>query len=136
MNTAAESGLAEVQFGQLAESKSVPRSVHDFAARMVTDHTQLNNQLMQLAQSLQFTPPTALSPQDQQTYQRLQGLNGRAFVNAYMPNQIQAHEAAIQLFQNEAQNGNNPQLRNLAQQSVPILQQHLEMAQRIYPVRR
>src|SRR5436305_14044752 len=42
-------GKAEVGFGQLAEQKGRAQAVKDFAHQMVTDHSQGNQQLTQLA---------------------------------------------------------------------------------------
>lgn len=48
---------------------------------------------------------------------------------AYMQQEIQAHQQAIALFQNEIKNGGSQQLRTMASQLLPSLQSHLTMAQ-------
>jgi putative membrane protein len=129
INQAALGGMAEVQFGQLAAQKAGRSQVRDFAQKMVSDHTQLNQQLMQLAQAKGVTPPTELDPAHQAILARLQRERGATFDRDYMRGQIADHQATIALFQRESQEGTDPDLKNLAAQALPTLQQHLQMAQ-------
>jgi hypothetical protein len=45
--------------------------------------------------------------------------------------QLQGHQKAVDLFQNYARNGDNPHLKQFAQNTLPVLQQHLQMAQSV-----
>jgi putative membrane protein len=128
INEAGSGGIAEVTFGQLAQTKADSDAVRQFAAKMVTDHTATNQKLLTLAESKEMTPPSSMDTTHDQLYKQLQGLSGPAFDHAYMSSQVQDHEAAVQAFQNEAANGSDADVRNLAQQTLPTLQQHLEMA--------
>ena len=47
---AAESSMKEVALSQLAEKRATNPAIKNFAQQMVTDHSQLNSDLMQLAQ--------------------------------------------------------------------------------------
>ncbi len=125
---AAESGMAEVQAAQLAQQKSTDPKIKDFAQRMITDHTQANQKLMALAQTKAVTPPTEISSKHQTEMTKLQGLDGQKFDRAYLKGQIRDHEEAVKLFQKEASDGKDPQLQQFAQQTLPTLQQHLDMA--------
>src|SRR3954469_2239176 len=42
-------GMAEVEFGRLAERKSQDNAVKEFARRMIQDHTKANGRLADLA---------------------------------------------------------------------------------------
>jgi putative membrane protein len=135
INTAGALGLAEVELGELARTKASSPDVRRFAAQMVTDHTPANQQLAALARSKQMTPPSSMDTAHQQVYQQLQNTRGRAFDTLYMDGQVQDHQQAAQLFQTEAQNGTDPEVRAFAQQNLPKMQQHLAMAQRLAPKR-
>src|SRR4051812_9684826 len=89
---AAHGGLAEVQLGQLALQKASSPQVKGFAQRMVTDHTQANQDLMQLAKSENLTLPTQLDPKHKSEMERLSALSGNAFDAAYMQQMVQDHQ--------------------------------------------
>jgi putative membrane protein len=57
-----------------------------------------------------------------------EGLSGAKFDQAYMRNQIQDHVKTVELFQREAKDGKDEELRKLAEQTLPMLQDHLKMA--------
>jgi putative membrane protein len=128
-NQAAMGGLDEVQDAQIALQKATRPAVRQFAQQMATDHTQANQQLAALAQRRGVTLPTAADPQQVAEAQKLQGLRGRAFDREYVRDQLADHRGAVALFQQEAQQGTDPEVKAWAQQTLPILQQHLQMAE-------
>lgn len=132
---AAEGGMAEVQAGQLAAQRARRAPVRKFAEQMVNQHTQANQQLMQLAQAHGITPPAEPGQAYQRQMQRLERLHGYAFDRAYIRSQIADHRAVIALFQREAQDGQDPDLKNFAAQTVPLLEQHLQEAERLAGMR-
>jgi putative membrane protein len=126
---AADGGLAEVQLGQLALQKASSPQVKEFAQRMVTDHTQANQELMQLATSENLTLPTQLDAKHKTEMDRLSTMSGSAFDTAYMQHMVQDHKTTMAEFQKQAQNGSDPALKSFAQKYLPIIQQHLQMAE-------
>ncbi len=132
-NQAALGGMAEVQFGQLASTKAARPAVKSFAQQMVTDHTALNQQLMQLAQTKNVTLPTDLDPAHQAILARLQRERGVIFDRDYVRSQISDHQATIALFQRETTDGSDPDVKNFANQALPQLQSHLSAAQALLP---
>jgi putative membrane protein len=128
---AAEGGLAEVELGQLATQKASSPDVKQFGQRMVTDHTQANDQLKQIALQKGITVPTSLNAKDAATKQRLEGLSGAAFDRAYMQHMVKDHTKDVNEFQNEANNGKDSDVKSFASQTAPKLQEHLSMAQTV-----
>jgi putative membrane protein len=118
-----------VTFGQLAQTKASSDAVRQFASRMVADHGAANQQLTSLAQSKQMTAPSTMDATHEQLYQQLQGMTGMAFDQAYMNSQVQDHLTAVRIFQTEVNSGSDSDVRGFAQQTLPTLQQHLQMAQ-------
>jgi putative membrane protein len=126
---AAQGGMAEVQMGQLALQKASSPQVKEFAQRMVTDHSQANQDLMQLAKADNLTLPTQLDPKHKSEMDRLSAMSGDAFDGAYMQHMVQDHKKTVADFQKQAQSGSDPALKSFAQKYLPIIQQHLQMAE-------
>lgn len=126
LRVASAAGIAEVQDGQLAESKGSP-AIRQIATRMVTDHTKANAQLKELALRQGVTVPTAVTDNEAAITSKLQGLSGSAFDAEYLATQQVAHEKAIALFKTESSNGSNENLKGFATATLPTLQMHLQM---------
>lgn len=128
---AAQSGMGEVELGQLAQQLASNTEVKQFAARMVADHTKANNELKQVAASAQIALPEKTDAVHNALKQRLSQLKGDAFDRDYMDVMVQDHHAAVALFQGEATNGSTPAVKGFAQKTLPTIQEHLKMAQQI-----
>jgi putative membrane protein len=130
LTKAIQAGMAEVRLSQLAQEKAQDEQVRSFAERMVEDHTAANEQLMSLAESAGMTPPTEMDQQHQTMHEQLSQLSGEEFDRQYMQGQVQDHETAVELYSTEASQPSGP-VDQLAEQLLPTLQEHLEMAQQI-----
>ncbi|MDZ7963063.1 MAG: DUF4142 domain-containing protein [Aulosira sp. DedQUE10] len=131
MTEAAQGGLAEVQLGQLASQRGANNTVKQYGQRMVQDHTQANSQLQQLAKQKGVTLPKSLNSEHQQVKQQLTKLSDRNFDRQYMNHMVQDHEKTVSLFQREAQEGQDADVKAFATQTLPTLQEHLQQAQSI-----
>jgi putative membrane protein len=129
IDEAATGGMAEVQEGQLAQQKASSSEVKQFASQMVTDHTEANNELVQIAQSKGVTPPAHPTRAERKSENGMKRLSGAAFDRHYASEQVKDHQKTVALFQKEANSGTDPELKAFAQKYLPKLQQHLQMAQ-------
>ena len=135
VHRAAVSDLFEVQSARLAQQKSSNEAVKAFAARMVKDHTDSTTALMDAVQKARLAAPESLptvldSPHQQQIAQ-LRGLSGQAFDRRYMAMQIKAHQAALTLLETYGSNGHNGPLQRFAKDTIPMVSDHLQMAEKI-----
>ena len=128
---AASGNLMEIQLGQMAQNKASNPAVKQFAQRMVADHNNLQNQLTSVASTggQSFTP--TMDSRHQNQINRLQGLSGAEFDRNYMSLMIRAHQRDVNNFQSQSQSANSTQVRTLASNSLPVLQQHLSLAQQV-----
>lgn len=131
MEKAAESGMAEVMFGKLAQSQASSQKVKDYGMMMEKDHTKANQELMSLAKQQNITLPTSLPTKMQTDYDALQKKSGNDFDKAFVDQMVADHQKVITLFEAEAKNGKNEQVRTWAERTLPTLKQHLEHAKEI-----
>jgi len=128
---AAQGGLAEVTFGNLAKQNGSSDAVKEFGNRMVTDHSQANDQLRQLAQQKGITLPSHMDAKDKRVNKLLQSKQGAAFDQAYIRDMVEDHEADVAEFRKEATNGKDPEVKAWAQKTLPVLEQHLATAKQV-----
>ncbi len=128
---AALGGLSEVQAGQLAESKAQTPAVKQFGQHMIADHTPNNQELATLATQKGVTAPTKLDAFHAQQAASLQIQTGAAFDKAYIADEIAGHQQMAQLMQDEIASGTDPDLKAFAQKTMPVVQEHLTMAQQL-----
>ena len=129
VNKATNSSLFEIQSSQLAQQKSQNNRVREFAQKMVQDHTAAADRLKAAAQGQ--TVPTSLDPQHSTVLQQLQSASRADFDRRYVQHQLTGHEEAVTLFDQFAQGGDHPQLKQFAQQTLPSLREHFQMAQQL-----
>lgn len=128
---AASGGMLEVQLGQLASQKAANAQVRSFGQRMVTDHSQANQRLMQVAQNKGLTLPTEMMPEHRAHLDMMSPLSGAEFDRMYMSHMLMEHNKDISNFEQQTRNGQDGDLRSFAQQTLPTLLQHRELAQSI-----
>jgi putative membrane protein len=128
---AASGGMAEVKLGQLAQKNGASPTVKQFGQRMETDHSAANEKLKSVASKDGMTIPGSMSQEDQATYNRLSGMSGAEFDKAYAQDMVEDHQKDIAKFKQEASSGQNPDLKNFASETLPTLQEHLQMAQQM-----
>jgi putative membrane protein len=129
---AASSDQFEIQSGQMALQMSQNPAIRQFAQMLIQDHQQTTASLMAAAQSAGLPPPPpTLLPQHQALLDQLRGASGPNFDVAFRDAQVQAHQQALQLHQGYASGGDVPALRQVAATAVPVIQNHLNMAQQL-----
>jgi putative membrane protein len=131
MEKAAMGGKEEVELGQLAQEKAQNEQVKQFAQRMVSDHSQANSNLLDLASKLNVTLPTTMDDQQQKDKERLSKLNGAKFDKEYMKLMVDDHQKDVNEFQQQSQNAINSDVKSFASSTLPTLQQHLDLAKSV-----
>jgi putative membrane protein len=131
MTEAAQGGLAEVEFGQIASERATSNAVKQYAQRMIEDHTQVNNQLKQLAAEKGVTLPTSIGSKNEQVKQSLTKVSGATFERQYMSQMLEDHQKDVSAFETQAQQGQDTDVKAFAAQALPTLQEHLQQARDI-----
>lgn len=128
---AAMGGMAEVELGKLATQKAANEDVKQFGQRMIDDHTKANDQLKEVASKDNIQVPATLDKKYQEQIDKLSKLSGAAFDKAYVKDELKDHKNDIKDFQAEAQGGSDPNVKAFASNTLPVLQQHLQLAENL-----
>jgi putative membrane protein len=126
---AAVGGLFEIQSSQFAAQKA-NGSNRDFAEQMINDHQKMSNDLKSVVQdqTAESSVPSQLDKSHQEMLDKLQRMNGTAFDRQYKKDQIAAHKQAVTLFKQYATTGDDAALKTWADNTLPELEHHLNMA--------
>jgi putative membrane protein len=114
---ASQDNMTEVQLGELAMQNTRNPNVHRFAQRMINDHGKANKEL---------------DPEHTALVQDLSSRNGPEFDAAYAKTMEDAHAKAVSLFK-RATKTSDPQLSQFARQTLPMLEEHKRMADKLNP---
>ncbi|HLO64427.1 MAG TPA: DUF4142 domain-containing protein [Azonexus sp.] len=129
---AAASGQAEIDASRMMAARSTDPGVKTYARQLEREHLSANDELKRIAEGKGIVVPAIASKGTKEMLDRLRGMpaaeGDRTFVLEFG---IESHNKAIQLFEKEAREGQDPQLRAFAEQTLPRLREHLTMAQQL-----
>jgi putative membrane protein len=127
----------DVDAGKLAASTTKNAEVKTFAQLMVTDHTGVNKQAVDLATRLKVTPqdnPTSqsLKKGGDDNLASLKSLKGAAFDKAYVDHEVAYHQAVLDAVDKTLiPNAQNAELKALLVKVRPAFVTHLEHAKHV-----
>jgi len=131
--TAAGIALSEVHEGNVAMQRGSHPLVHEHGRRMVVDHfVQLYDLLPFMRQHDVELP--VLSEEQLARLTELTSAPEESFDGVYVALQIEAHEAAIEVFETAADDADSRKVRKFAKAQLPHLHQHLDAARVIQGV--
>jgi putative membrane protein len=123
--------MFEIQAGKLAQDKAANAAHKDFGKMLVDDHTKTSEQMKMMAPKMGAQLPTELDAKHKGVMQKLQSADGPRFDDQFKAAQVDGHKDAVKLFETYAQKGDNAELKQLAQQTLPKLKEHLQHAQQL-----
>ncbi|WP_233805407.1 DUF4142 domain-containing protein [Paraburkholderia sp. HP33-1] len=126
---ASNSDATEIAASRIALKNSNDPHVRKFAQQMIADHTKLSHTMAALVAKKGFKPtPSA----DSALVGKLQTLQGTEFDQAYVEQVgVEAHQRALDLFQQQSGSGADAQLKAAAAHALPTIKHDLEMAQHL-----
>jgi len=129
---AIQRNLADIQMGQLAQDKAQSADVKSYGQMLVTDQSASNEQAEKVAERIGIAVPTEPSINQKAMYNQMSKLSGTAFDRAFVKAMIADNKVNIPRFQNEAKKKGDP-VADFANQTLPILEKHLNAAQKLDP---
>jgi putative membrane protein len=131
LRKAAEEGIAQVKLGQLAAQKGSSEDVKAFAQKMVDDHTKMNLEMGQVADSLGVMLPKSMNKDDQAEYDKLNALSGNDFDMEYLSYMVKDHHKDLHEFRLEAARPADPTLHDEVVKAQGIIHDHTVMVDKL-----
>lgn len=132
MHDIVEANLAEIETGKLALDKSRNVHIRAFAQKMIDDHTNAMQALQSLARNKGIALPTETDMQHKAMATGLSVLSGDTFDQRYLQHiGVADHQRTLDLLKQTIQTTNDRDLRAHATQMMPVVEQHLAIAQRM-----
>ncbi|HSZ72742.1 MAG TPA: DUF4142 domain-containing protein [Cytophagaceae bacterium] len=127
--SAADGGMLEIELGKLAETNASSDVVKQFAQHIVHDHGKGNEELQTIAHANVISLPDAPSAKSRKEIDKFTQKKGEEFDKDYIDFMVKDHKEDIAEFEKEVDKGNNPELKAWALKTLPVLKQHLQMAE-------
>jgi putative membrane protein len=122
----------QVDSGRLAEAKATSAAIRSYAHQMVTTHIPVVDALNVILKQKNITPSSTLlhGAYDAMIF-ILNADRGAAFDRNYVNGQVEYQKGNAALFEQELQNGGDPDLKEFARQTLPKIVDHLERAEKL-----
>ncbi len=129
INTAYQLAQLDNQAGKLVPAKAQDPRVVEVSSELVAQANALTPEFTSALQSQGITPPQQLPPALQSELTKLQGLQGAAFDQAYVADEIKLHQRAVQVFHKEDADTKNGAMRTQVEAELPAVQTDLARLQ-------
>lgn len=130
LRNAAGSGLADLQAAQLAMQSATSPEVRRFAQQVTQEQSASGARLAEIAARKGVEMPAEPALVEQGRLKLLQAAEGAEFEQHYVDDLgVRGHQGLVALFQEQAERGQDPDLRRFAQQQLPQLRRQLQAAQ-------
>ena len=128
---AAESGIAVVDYANIAKKRSTNPAIEGLADQLLKDQTAANDKLQSLASVETVDLPSHTGIKQNAERAKLELIDTKSFDRQYVQGQLKAHRDAVALYEDEVANGKDPKARDFAKEVLPMLKSHLEQIRRV-----
>lgn len=129
---AAISGKFEIESSKVALERSQNEEVKSFAKTMIDDHTKADKELKAAAAEAKLSPtalPDDLDEKHLKKVNKLKEAKAEDFDNHYLEAQEEAHDDAVDLFEDYIKDGEAGPLKDFASKTLPTLKEHEKHAE-------
>jgi putative membrane protein len=133
-----QTNLTEIALAKLAQEKASTDEVRAYADQLVQDHTNVDQTVVAMAQKNGAHMKTGGEDQrvvrpktarEKQLERKLTAARGQDFDRLFLQETSSDHERLIRRLQQDREDASDDELETLIDKTIPILQQHRELAQ-------
>ncbi|HEF4762645.1 TPA: DUF4142 domain-containing protein [Pseudomonas putida] len=128
INDASAQGVADIETSRMAHQKSESREVKDYTIVVINDRTTANQHLAKIAKQLDLPVAPRDEVMDKAKALMPEVMDGTNFDEAYAASQVKTTQEAIEQLEQTAQTTDVPEIKAYAEETLPKLQNHLQMA--------
>ena len=128
INDASAQGMADIEASRLAHQKTESKEVKDYTIVVINDRTTANQHLAKIAKQLDLPVAPREEVVDKAKGLMPEVMEGDSFDEAYAASQVKTTQEAIDQLQQTAQTTDVPEIKAFAEETLPKLQNHLQMA--------
>ena len=127
VNKAAVGGMFEIQSSRaVLDGGANSAEIERFAQTMIEDHSRANETLKAIAADEDLTVPGDLDEKHSAMLEKIESAESMAATYAEV--QVTAHQETVDLFEQYTSEGGNDALVSFAEETLPTLREHLDMA--------
>jgi putative membrane protein len=123
--------IMETRLAQMAQDKATNPQVKQFANQMYDDFNSWMGRWSELASRSGYSFNPNMGPKHQEKITRLRKASRNQFDRTYLEIVIENLNSMIPYFQKEGHQAHTARVRSMVDQELPILQQHLRVAERL-----
>ncbi len=131
LNKLVQGDSAEIRIGKLIEARTSQPNVKDFAHRMVNDHSLLLSETNSWAKNRSI--PLEVNPgvEENMMMKQLSGLTGQALDRKYIQEMLEDHKSEVSKVAQHLEKKPNSSISPLLKKTIPILEDHLRLAENV-----
>ena len=132
-DSAAMSDLYEIEAGRIAVEKGQSEAIRSFGQKMIDAHSENAGKLKQIVESedMEVELPNELDASHRDMIEELEEAEPAEFDEEYAEQQVAAHQAAVDIFEDYADDGEDGPLKEFAGETLPHIERHLEEAKQL-----
>jgi putative membrane protein len=125
--------MYEVQAGKIAADKGQSDAVKQFGQQMVDAHAKTTEELTSIVKSknIKVDLLSKLDAKHQKLIDDLNSASAQDFDKTYANQQVDAHQEAVKLFKKYASSGDDADVKQFAEKTLPTIEHHLEEAKKL-----
>lgn len=123
--------LIEIRSSEAALKRTLTAEELSFARQLISDHGKVNDELAAIAKKKNVTPPAGLAADEQEKVAKMSEVKDKDFNEEFLEHAITCHKKSIDLFEDQAEDGKDADLKAFAIKTLPHLKAHLETAKKL-----
>lgn len=131
VKSVAFSSFIEIEAGKLSLEKTNDSAIQSFSRLLINEHKQLAKDLKEVVAQRNVEFPITLDDTHKSKIAHLSTKSGRAFEIAFIKLMVDDHTNSLRLFNEAGAHAKDVHIQSFANKNIPIIREHLRIANEI-----